>query len=132
MKKRLLSIILLFAFVSIPVWALAASVEGTIQGFHCVLLGKTCPVDKEDPVAATERIFVVLTSSGSHYFVPNLDRAMLARHLTDRVRVSGKLNTKYNSITADKFETDKNGKWKIVWSKEMQEEIEKELESTGD
>jgi len=129
MKKRLLSIVLLFAFLSIPVWALAASVEGTVQGFQCVQAGKTCPIDKRDPVAAIEQNFVVLTSSGGYYLVPNLDRAVLARHLTEQVRVSGKISSKYNSITADKVEVMKDGKWKVVWSAAMQKELEAELDT---
>ena len=129
MKKRILSIIVLFAFLSIPVWALAATVEGTVQGFQCVQVGKTCPVDKKDPVAAFEHNFVILTSSGTYYLVPNLDRAVLARHLTETVKISGTVNNKYNSVTADKVEVKKDGKWKVVWSTEMQKEIEAELET---
>ncbi len=129
MKKRLLSIFLLFAFLSIPVWVLAATVEGTVQGFQCVQAGKTCPIDKRDPVAAIEQNFVVLTSAGGYYLVPNLDRAVLARHLTEQVRISGKISNKYNAITADKVEVKKDGKWKVVWSAEMQKEIEEELET---
>ncbi len=129
MKKRLLSIVLLLAFVSIPVWALAATVEGTVQGLHCVQMGKTCPVDKQDPIAALESTFVVLTSTGSYYLVPNLDRAVLARHLTEQVRLSGKISEKYNSIVADKVEVKKDGKWKVVWSEEMQKEMDELLET---
>ena len=129
MKKSILSIVLLFAFLTIPVWALAATVEGTVQGFQCVQVGKTCPVDKKDPVAALEHNFVILTPSGAYYLVPNLDRAVLARHLTETVKVSGTVNNKYNSVTADKVEVKKDGKWKVVWSTEMQKEIEAELET---
>lgn len=103
--------------------------EGTVLGFHCVMMGKTCPVGKEDPVVAAERVFVVVTSGGNYYFVPNLDRAILARHITEKVRVTGTINSKYKSIVADVFEVYKNGKWKTVWSKKMQEEFYKELET---
>lgn len=129
-RIRFIPLVLLLAFVLIPAWAMAGtgSVEGTVQGFHCVMMGKTCPVGKEDPVIAAERVFVVLTSAGNHYFVPNLDRAILARHVAQRVRVSGDINSKYKSIKAKTFEVWKNGKWKTVWSQAMQDEINKELE----
>ena len=129
MKKITLPVIALLAFLLIPAWAMAGTVEGTIQGFHCVTMGKTCPVGKEDPVVAAERVFVVLASSGNYYFIPNLDRAILARHIAEKVRVTGTINSKYKSITADALEVYEGGKWKTVWSKKMEEEFEKELET---
>lgn len=129
MKRVSLPVILLLAFLLIPVWAMAGTIEGTVQGYQCVTAGKTCPVGKEDPVVAAERVFVVLTSGGNYYFVPNLDRAILARHIAEKVRVTGPINPKYKSITAEVFEVNKNGKWVTVWSKEMQEKFYKELET---
>ncbi len=129
-KLKLLPLFLLLGLMLIPGLALAgkSTIEGTVQGYNCVTMGKTCPVGQEDPVVAVERVFVILTSGGSYYFVPNLDRAVLARHIAQKVRVSGTLNSKFKSITANSFEVWQNGKWRTVWSKEMQEKIEKEFE----
>jgi len=116
MKKNAIILTVLFAVFLLPAWALAGSVEGSIQGYHCVTMGKVCPVGKEDPMISVERVFVVLTKGGSYYFVPNLDRAILARHLGEVVRVSGKVNAKFKSITANKLETFKKGAWKTAWT----------------
>jgi hypothetical protein len=75
-----------------------------------------CPVGKEDPMISVERVFVVLTKSGDYFFVPNLDRAILARHLGEVVKVSGTMNAKFKSITANKLEVMKGGAWKTVWT----------------
>jgi hypothetical protein len=80
----------------------------------------------EDPMAAAERVFVVLTEDNTYYFVPNVDRAVLARHINDRVRVSGELNTKFNAITADTIEEYSKGTWKTTWTyRDQLETIEK-------
>ena len=126
MKKIL--VIALFALVLLPVWAVAGMVEGSVQGFTCVTQGKVCPAGKEDPMAAAERVFVILTAGKSYYFVPNVDRAVLARHLNDRVRVSGKVATNYPSIEANKIEKFSKGAWKTSWTFSWQEEIDKMLQ----
>ena len=125
MKKKLL--LIMFALVLVPVLASAAQVEGTVQGYTCVTQGKVCPVGKEDPMVAVERVFVVLTAAGDYYFVPNVDRAVLARHIRKKVRVTGALNAKFKSITASKIERRYKGGWKVTWSPEMQRDIEKKL-----
>ena len=63
MKKDFVVLALALALAAVPGWALAGTVEGTVQGFTCITAGKVCPVGKEDPVIATEKIFVILTSS---------------------------------------------------------------------
>ena len=126
MKKIL--VIALFVLVLLPVWAVAGMVEGSVQGFTCVTQGKVCPVGKEDPLAAVEQVFVVLTKGKSYYFVPNVDRAVMARHINDRVRVTGKVATNYPSIEATKIEVFMKGAWKQTWSFEWQEQIQKNLQ----
>ena len=127
MKKRLIPLIICLAFVLIPSWAMAESVEGVIQGFNCVTKGQLCPVDKEDPVVAVESMFVVLTDSGDYYFIPNLDRAILARHIRQKVRVTGDINKKYKTIKAESFEVMEKGAWKMTWSEEMEKELRRRL-----
>jgi hypothetical protein len=116
------------ALLLVAAGVFAAQIQGSVQGFSCVTQDKTCPVDQEDPVIATERVFVVLTADGDYYFVPNLDRAIMARHLREEVRVTGEINEKYDSIQAKKFEVRQNGKWKVTWSKEMEEEWRRKMQ----
>jgi len=111
--------------------ALAESVEGTIQGFNCVTSGKTCPVGKEDPVIATERMFVLFTADGTYYFVPNLDRAILARHIARPVRITGVLNPKYKSIKAESMEVMTDNIWRTTWSEEMQRDVSGSFNISG-
>jgi hypothetical protein len=105
----------------------AGQVTGTVQGLTCVTMGKVCPLDQEDPVIAAEDIFVVYTDTGEHYFVPNLDRAVMARHIRETVRVTGEMQDKYNAIKAEKLEVKENGAWKTAWSQSLQQKWEKEL-----
>ena len=124
MKKISMLILALAVLVFVPVLATAATVEGTIQGFNCVTQGKVCPVGKEDPMAAAERVFVVLTPDNTYYFVPNVDRAVLARRINDRVRITGDVNMKFNSINATKIEVFMKGVWQETWSQEEQDKLQ--------
>jgi len=126
MKNRFVCLGLVLALGAVSGWALAGTVEGTIQGFTCVTAGKVCPVGKEDPVIASEKIFVILTEkSGKYYFVPNLDRAILARHINQMVRVTGEISPNYPSIRAEKIEVaQKSPCWQTTWSTAMQQEMD--------
>jgi len=75
----------------------------------------------------TTLLFVVLTPGKKYYFVPNVDRAVLARHINDRVRVSGRLSRKYPSIEAVKIEVFTKDAWRTTWTYGWQEELEKAL-----
>lgn len=123
MKKSLHFFMVIFVLVSLPAWAMAGTVEGSIQGLTCVTLGKLCPVDKEDPMIAAEKIFVVLTKDNNYYFVPNLDRAILARHINQMVRVEGEISSKYKAINAEKLEVFREDAWRTKWSIKWQEEL---------
>ena len=88
MKTGIFLTILLLTVILVPVSGAAEgtkvetlAIEGTIQGFNCISMGKTCPVGAEDPLIETERVFVLYTKEGNHYLVPNLDRAIMARHI---------------------------------------------------
>lgn len=121
MKRNALIMTVLLFFVVSSAWAAESTeikdvaIEGTIQGLNCISTGKTCPVGREDPLVATERFFVLYTKDADFYMVPNMDRAVLARHINEIVRISGKLHVKYKSINAKKFEVLKEGKWVKTW-----------------
>ena len=129
MKKIMMFLLVISVLAISPIVASAATIEGSVQGYQCVIQGISCPVGQEDPVAAAEKVFVVLSSEkmGKYYFVPNVDRAAMARHINDRVKVTGKLSEKYNSITATKIETFKNGIWVLVWTQKNQDRILRKL-----
>jgi len=91
------------------------AVEGTIQGFNCISMGKTCPIGAEDPLIETERVFVLYTKEGNYFLVPNLDRAIMARHINEIVRITGPASKKFNSMQAEKLEVLKDGVWKTTW-----------------
>jgi hypothetical protein len=78
-------------------------------------------------MAAVEKVFVILTASNAYYFVPNLDRAVLARHLNERVRITGEVSAKYNAINATKIDAFRGGAWKTTWTWAMQVDVEKSL-----
>ncbi len=131
MKKMLLLTVLMGVFF-VPALALAGEVVGTVQGLQCVTTGKTCPIGKEDPVIAAERVFVVLTAEGDYYLVPNLDRAIMARNITEQVKVTGTINKKYRSITAKTFQVwQDDGKWKKTWSEKIENEMFEMLYGDG-
>ncbi len=130
MKKFSVFALALFVLILLPVWASAGTVEGSIQGLQCVVTGKLCPVGKEDPMAAIEKVFVVLTAGKNYYFVPNVDRAVLARHINQRVRVTGKVSTKYPAINAAKIDVFQGGAWKTTWSWKMQADLATDMITT--
>ena len=131
MKKLLMLTVLLGVFFA-PTLLLADEVVGTVQGLQCVTTGKLCPVGKEDPVIAAERVFVILTTESDYFFVPNLDRAILARNINQNVKVTGTMNKKYKSIQAKTLEVRQvDGSWKISWSKEVEEKMLEELYGDG-
>jgi hypothetical protein len=123
MKTKSLIFVVLVAVMLTPAWAMAGTVEGSVQGLTCVTTGTICPVGDEDPMAAAEKIFVVLAKDNSFYFIPNLDRAVLARHIGQLVRVTGNMDDKYNSITAKSLDVYADGAWKTKWSQAMQDRI---------
>ena len=127
MKKVIPFIVVLLTVSFFSVAAMAASIEGSVQGFTCVTQGKVCPVGQEDPMIAAENVFVVLTASKKFYFVPNLDRGIMARHINEKVKVDGKMSATYNAITATALYTWRNGNWNKVWDLKMQRIVYEDL-----
>ena len=131
MRKLFKTTIIGLLFLLVPVFAMAASLTGSIQGFNCVTQGKVCPIGKEDPVAAAENVFVLLVdaSKDDYYFIPNVDRAVLARHLNTQVKIDGTVDTKMKTIKATDITPVSSGK--KAWSASMQDEIYKDLWGSG-
>ena len=134
MRKYFVPMMIGVVLMLAPVMAMAAasmqSVTGSVQGFQCVTQGKVCPVGKEDPMAAVENVFVVLVDAakGDYYFVPNVDRSVLTRHINEQVKVEGTLNAKMKSITAANIYTmDAKKAWKKVWSANLEDDIYRDI-----
>jgi len=113
MRKLFVMICLLVLVTPVIAFGASGSIEGTIEGYNCVMQGKTCPIGSEDPLVLTEFTFVVLTPGNKFYFVPNVDRALLARHVAEPVRVTGDISN--NAIKAKTIEAKKDGKWKLIF-----------------
>ncbi len=120
MKKVLLGCFLLMLLVPALAFAAPVTINGTIQGFNCVTQGRTCPIGQEDPLAATENVFVLLTPDNKYYFVPNIDRNVMARHIAEQVQIRGDLNLRQSAIRAQSLAVQRNGQWRVVWSPQMQ------------
>ena len=125
MKKFWVPMIIGIVFMIVPVMAIGASITGSIQGFNCVTQGKVCPIGMEDPVIAAENVFVLLVDAakGDYYFVPNVDRAILARHINEQVKIEGTVNAKMKSIKATAIYV----KDKKVWSLDLEDKIYQDI-----
>ena len=122
MKKNILFTFVLttaLAFI-LPVGVRASkTVEGRIQGYNCVVHGHRCPIDTLDPHLMLEPDFAGIVNDGNYWLMPNIARHVKAKYVHNTIRVTGELNSKYNSIEVDKLEVKKNGSYATVWSKEM-------------
>ncbi|MBU4563880.1 MAG: hypothetical protein KMY53_09320 [Desulfarculus sp.] len=105
--------------------------QGSIQGLACVTQGKVCPINMEDPLIALEKTFVLLLADGSWYYLPNLDRAILARHLNRPVAVEGVLEAGSKAIMVNKLLVKRGDDWREAWSPEMERELLEQLQGWG-
>ena len=124
--KKLFAVTIFGLLLLAPVFAMGATFTGSIQGFTCVTQGKTCPIGQEDPMAAAENVFVLLVDAakGEYYFLPGIDKAALVRHINEQIKVNGDLDKKYRSI---KVKEIVNSKGKTVWSRAMEDEMQRLL-----
>ncbi|MCK9273866.1 MAG: hypothetical protein M0P57_02135 [Syntrophales bacterium] len=132
--KRFIVMIVAATFILAPVCVLAAEMTGSIQGLTCVTQGRVCPVGMEDPVIAAEEVFVLLVDAAQekYYFIPNVDRAVLARHINEQVKVVGTVNERLKSIKADELytmTTDNN--WKKVYTTDWRDDIYRDFSQMG-
>ena len=128
---RFAALALLLALTVAAVPAGAGSWEGSIQGLNCVTRGQVCPINMEDPLVALEKTFDLLVGGGEFYYLPNLDRAILARHLNRAVRVEGRLRPGSKSITVDKLMVSRGRAWREVWSPQLERELAEQLQNWG-
>ncbi len=134
MRKAFVPMFVGMVLLLAPVLAIGASITGSVQGFNCVTQGKLCPLGMEDPVIAAENVFVVLVDAakGDYYFVSNLDRGILARHINTQVKVDGKVDSKWKSVVAtDLYVMGADKKWNKVWSLSKEDEIYRDLGLTS-
>lgn len=127
MKLKSIASALCLVMLLAPAIAIGGSVEGTVQGFTCVTQGKVCPVGKEDPMTGAERVFVLHQKGDEYYFVTNVDRGIMARHLNQRMKVEGSLSSRFKAIKADEIYIMEEGKWKKTWSQDWQDEIYRDI-----
>jgi len=110
------------AFTAAPMKAAAEEVtyEGRIQGLNCTYYSKECPKDDLDIYAALENDFVLVLPDGKFFLLPNLSPLVKARHLTEKVRIRGKLDG--SNIWVENLEVKEKGGWETVWNRRRHEE----------
>jgi hypothetical protein len=131
MKKLLVPTILGVLFLLTPVFAMATSITGSVQGYNSVAQGAAIK-DVHIPahVAAAESAFVILaeTAKGGHYLIQNADRTILARLVNQQVRVDGDVDSATESIKAKEIYTQASGaSWKKVWSSNVNDNIYRDI-----
>jgi hypothetical protein len=90
------------------------SVEGTLKSVRCVTDGD-CAFDKRDPRLRAASDFVLAQSDGGFFYIFNIDRDTKLRFALDQVRITGDVNERYQSISADKMEVKKGNRYETVW-----------------
>lgn len=129
MNKLLLSTIIGATMLLMPVFAMATSLTGTIQGYNSVERAKVPPPGKEvhipAHVAATETAFVLLEErSGKHYLIHNVGREVLTKLINQKVKISGTVNMPSETIAASDIFTVISGKSLTkVWSNNVWDDI---------
>jgi len=120
-------LIIICGVLLMPALAIGGSYEGSVQSFTCITQGKVCPVGREDPMIGAERIFVLHVTAGKYYFIPNVDRAIMARHLNQMIKVEGVKSDQFNAVRAHEIYVMEDGKWVKTWSLDWQDEIYDEI-----
>ncbi|MCX5825326.1 MAG: hypothetical protein NTY86_17985 [Deltaproteobacteria bacterium] len=130
MKKLLVPTILGVLFLLTPVFAMATSVTGSVQGYNSVAQGQASPTGKDAHISAhaasTESAFVILAdrAKGGHYLIQNADRAILARLVNQQIKVDGDVDNATESVRAKEIYTQASDQsWKKVWSSNVNDDI---------
>jgi hypothetical protein len=89
--------------------------EGTIQGASCVVHETTCPISNQDPHVALENDFVLLTSDGEYYFLPNINRSLKVQYVNKDIRVKGE--AKGHSIMVNDLSIKSGSDFQSVWNR---------------
>ena len=117
----ILSILSIF-FVLISFQSAAAekvAMEGFLRGAICTHYKLGCKND--DASVDMENDFVLVTSDGSYYFLPNLSRIVKARHANDAVRVKG--DKENMEIWVGTLEIKDGNSYKTVWDWEVRKKL---------
>jgi len=128
MKTIILTLIIA---ICIPAMAFGGQWEGSIQGLSCAMHGQVCPTGMEDPYIAIENNYVLYTGKDTWFLLSNLSKGVMVRHLNEPVRVIGTKNGKHQAIDVDELQTQKDGEWQTAWSKAMQKEVDRLVETWG-
>jgi hypothetical protein len=125
MKREMLTIsILIIALAIVSTSSVNAgqkqTVEGHMEGLNCIIDSHVCPVDNLDPHIAFEPDFVLYQGGTNYYLLLDVPRVVKARHIGEKIRVTGEVKTKYKAIRVDAIEVERSGKYKKVWSKSSQ------------
>ena len=83
---------------------------GKIVGFTSLIHPVEAPVNNKDPRIRLENDFVLLMPNGEYYLMDNVSRNFKIRYFHKKVRVKGRVNNEYRSITVSKFQVKKKGK----------------------
>lgn len=134
MNKLLLSTIIGATMLLMPVFAMATSLTGTIQGYNSVARGKVPPSGKEvhmpTHVAAVETAFVLLEEglNGKHYLIQNVDIAVLAKLINQKVKIEGAVNMASETLSASDIYTIASGKSLTkVWSSNPWDDVHRDF-----
>lgn len=82
-------IIAIMILLPLNSFADSSAIAGKIQGASYIFNKTVQPTGPDDPKAALEREFVLQTSDGKIYFLPNVPREMKVKAVNKEVRVYG-------------------------------------------
>ena len=124
--KKLLITVLGVLFLLTPVFAMAVTITGSVQGYNGVAQGQAKGAHISAHVVATESAFVILadTAKGKHYLIQNADRGILARLVNQQVMIDGDVDNATESIRAKEIYAQASDRsWEKVWSSNINDEI---------
>lgn len=125
MRRKRINIMLVAAIIipMMPYYAMAVeTITGKIVGFNSIIHGKEAPADYNDPHIRLEPDFVLLTSDGGHYLLPNVPKHIKARNIYREVKVIGDIVEKYRSMEVDELQIQAEKGFSTIWSRKLAEE----------
>ena len=124
--KKLLVTVLGVLFLLGPVFAMAGTITGSVQGYNSVAQSQAKNAHISAHTAATESTFVILapTAKGGHYLIRNADRGVLAGLVNQQVKIDGDVDNGAESVKAKEiYAQDSGNSWKKVWSSNVNDDI---------
>ena len=92
------------------------TITGKIVGFNSLIHGKESPTDIDDPHINFEPDFVILLKDGTHYLIPNIPIHVKRQYIYKSAKITGNINVKHRSITAEELKVRGKRKFKVVWT----------------